>query len=1028
MKSRCGITRLLALSFALGFLCLGIDSVQAKDRCAEFLEGLRKQAFYDIALDYLETVRSDPETDKDFLETIDYETGLTLVAGSRPLPLRDRDRQLEEAQTRFQTFMTEHPEHLLIPKAQAHTADVLVERGRIKLEQAGQSRRTPEEKTQLRAAARTFFQEAQEFLSKVNEQLSAKNRELKNVDPNDVQRTIERDQIRTDVMQVRLALAKMYYEIAHTYEPGSNEYKENLQTAAKAFGEYYKTFSRWVGGWYARIDEARCYRDLGKYDTAYEVLKEIMSQRDEDDSLRRMRTAATAVAMEIAVRPELKKYKEALDVYRAWEQNTALRNESSDEGLAVKYFAAEAAIELVRGLNAADSRQAAQRKECLQLAKDLLAFVAKFPGECRQKARTKMTDPAVGGGEIKIDRPKDSDEARDRAKLAWDRLQDPDVKEEEVRQLRAEALENFRFALAHAPRDMKLDELITIRYCLAYLYWATDEYYDAAVMGEFLARCYPDRPEAQQGAKIAVAAYAKLFGDLASDEDRTFEDGRMRSIAQYVTERWPNSAVADESWMMLIRAAISQRDFDKMIEYLGRISPDSARRGDTELMMGQSLWGEYLEASRLPDDKRPSKQEMAKLLAQSQKTLEDGIARSRQRMAADEEVSYSLAAGALSLAQICLDNGQSEKALALLDDPKIGPHTLTMAGAPMTNHGNFRAETLKATLRTYVAVQQLDRAEETMTALEKASGGANLTRIYLNLGKQLEESLKRIRNTGSPEEATAVARGFTAFLTRLTSRPRKETNFNTLSWVAEMFMSLGGSLDKGASELPAEALEHYKRAADTYRAIIEACRADANYGPQPTSIYSVQIRLAKCLRQMGKYDESLDVLTEVLKAQNTMIDAQREAAYTYQTWAEKKPELYPTAIIGAKEDNPKGGPNGKLIWGWGGIARRVQGRENLDSIFHEARYNLAFCRLQYALSKKGQQQKELLEQALNDIKIVYKLYPELGGKERRGQYDDLLKKIQKLLSLPQEGLKAFDKKATMNSNRAMLSEALACAE
>ena len=49
-----------------------------------------------------------------------------------------------------------------------------------------------------------------------------------------------------------------------------------------------------------------------------------------------------------------------------------------------------------------------------------------------------------------------------------------------------------------------------------------------------------------------------------------------------------------------------------------------------------------------------------------------------------------------------------------------------------------------------------------MNALEKAGGDANLTRIYLSLGRQLEESLKRIRAKGNQEEAAKVARGFTA--------------------------------------------------------------------------------------------------------------------------------------------------------------------------------------------------------------------------------------------------------------------------
>lgn len=1028
MRSWRGITWLLAQSIVAGSLCLWISPLPAEDRSEAFLDGLRKREFYDVALDYLEAMRNSPRTSKAFREVIDYETGLTLVANARRSSSKERERQLEEARLRFETFVAEHPEHSLVTAAQAQLADLMVERGRAKAEQAGKSNCTPEEKAQLMAAARTLFQNAQAILTKIDEQLQEKSKDYKNVDPNDVQRILERDQIRTDIMQARLGLASMVFEIARTYEPGSKENKENLEAAVVKFGEYFKKYSRWVGGWYARIDEARCHKALGNYDHAYEILKEIMMQPEEEDSLRRMRTAATAVALEVILLPQMKKYKEAVDIYHNWEQTTGRPGDSSAEALSVKCLAAEGALEYARTLNPSDSRQATTRKECIQLAKDLLTFVARYPGEDRQRARAKMADPLLGGGATKVDMPQNFNEARDRAKLAWDRLQDPDVKEEEIPQLRAEALENFRFALAHAPQSVKLEDLNTIRYCLAYLYWVTEEYYDSAVMGEFLARAYPDRPEAQQGAKIAMAAYAKLFGEIIEGEDRSFEDDQMKNIAQYMADRWPGTPVADEAWLMMIRAAIAKREFGKTIEYLTHIDPESPRRGDTELMTGQSLWAAYLEAMRLPVEKRPSKKEMTVMLTQAQTTLEGGITRLRKLVDAGAEVPYTLAAAALSLAQICLDTGQAEKAVTWLDDPKIGPHTLVVAGNPLVDHGNFRVETLRTTLRAYVAAQQLDRADETMTALEKAAAGANLTRIYLNLGKQLEESLKRIRAKGDQDEAAKVTRGFAAFLARIASRPRRETNFNTLSWVAETFMNLGDSLDSVNGKRPPEAVEYYKKAAETYRAIVAACRADANYAPQPTSVYSIQIRLAKCQRQLGNFDEAIAALVEILKIQTTMIDAQREAAYTYQAWGEEKPAFYLKAIVGGQKDDPKDAAGKYLIWGWGGIARQVQGRASLDSLFHEARYNLALCRFKYALSKTEQEQIKQLEQAKNDIRSIYMLYPKMGGKEWRDKYDELLKKIQKLQRLPENGLKEFDKKMTLNIKKASTPELVACAE
>ena len=151
-------------------------------------------------------------------------------------------------------------------------------------------------------------------------------------------------------------------------------------------------------------------------------------------------------------------------------------------------------MEYARGLVATNLRDIKLRKEHLQLAADLLAFASRYHSEYQQRARVKLADPLLGG-QVKEEKPKSYEDACERGKLVWDQMQEPNLKAEEEARLRKEALDDFRFALAHPPRDVKLADLNIIRYCLAYLYWATGDYYEAAVMGEFLAYRYPNRPE-----------------------------------------------------------------------------------------------------------------------------------------------------------------------------------------------------------------------------------------------------------------------------------------------------------------------------------------------------------------------------------------------------------------------------------------------------------------------------------------------------------------------------------------------------
>jgi hypothetical protein len=163
---------------------------------------------------------------------------------------------------------------------------------------------------------------------------------------------------------------------------------------------------------------------------------------------------------------------------------------------------------------------------------------------------------------------------------------------------------------------------------------------------------------------------------------------------------------------------------------------------------------------------------------------------------------------------------------------------------------------------------------------------------------------------------------------------------------------------------------------------------------------------------LGKYDEALKRLVEILKARNALLDAQREAAFTYQAWGRLKPEHYLSAIRGGVEIKQKDGGVAYLIWGWGGIARRVQDTEAHQDTFDEARYNLALCRLSYALTKSGREKTDLLREAERDILLVQMLRPEMGGKKWYDQYDAMLRKIQKALGMKEneQGLKAAEKK------------------
>ncbi len=1003
---------------------LSAAHVHAVEETQRFLDALRSAGYYDMALEYLDRMRTSPLADEEFKQTIDYEAGVTLIqAAQEGRSVVGREKQLSEADDLLKRFLQQHAQHPRAAGARTQLANVLMVRGRMKVEQTESATRSDAEKQALFTQARDLFGQAEKTYDELYTALKETYKQFDRViDPNDTAQLKARDQVRRELLSTRLELARVPYEIAQTYPAGSKERKDRLTEAAKRFSGYYTDYASYAAGLYARMWEGRCYKELGQTDKAFEAFEEVLAQPDEPPAYRLAKNKTLVLYLETCLEPGVKKYQQALEKYLAWEQTARGDEERSPEGLAIKCLTAEAALERLRTLKTSDPEQAAEHRELLGLSRELLSFVSRAPGEYQQQARVLLVSPEFTGGEEgELPEPTNFEEARDRGRLALDRMSGAEAEkqldleqgkrdklEEYERQIaasRREAMKYFRLALRLRTFETPLDDVNVLRYYLAHLYYSEGDYYSAAVLSEFLTRRYPNSQVGKPSAKIALACYAKLFND-APAEDRSFEIAGLKRVADFMAQRWPDDPEADEARMTLIQVCILNGALDNALEVLETIPTDSPRRGGAELMTGQALWGEYLKASRLEPDERPSQDVLDDTVAKAQSTLRAGLERMRSAVEAGEPVTYTLAASGLSLAQMHIEAGEPEKALPWLDDPKIGVITLVKAKHPATDRGNFRIQAYKAALRAYVAAQRLDDAEAAMKALEHLveEGGdeeasKRLTQILISLGYQLQQQLERLRSEQKTEQVKKVSQGFELFLTKISEREEGNT-FNSLNWVAATFAGLAAGFDTGGAELPAEAENYYRKAAATYQRMLKRIQQEPDFAPEGAAD-GVTIRLAHCLRRLGQYRDAFQLLLSVLQQRPTMVEAQVEAAYTYGDWGQENPGYYLLAITGSQKY--------REVWGWGQLARRVGRVPEYRDVFHEARYNLAVCRFKLALTKSDKAQKDaVLGQAARDIEVVYRLYPELGGPEWTRKYDTLLKKIQGLLGKPQQGLKALE--------------------
>jgi tetratricopeptide (TPR) repeat protein len=514
----------------------------------------------------------------------------------------------------------------------------------------------------------------------------------------------------------------------------------------------------------------------------------------------------------------------------------------------------------------------------------------------------------------------------------------------------------------------------------------------------------------------------------------------MLRLAESVAKRWSTGREADEARMVLLEAALDDGRLDQARGYLDAIPLDSPRRGEVELGLGQALWTAYRRAVRLPAAGQPGKEQLQDMVAQARQLLKAGMERMREPLEAGGPISGMLAAASLAMAEISLDAGHFSKAVQRLEDPKVGARTLVDVRDRAAQWGDFPAETYRVALRVYVAAGQEEEAQRAMLELENvvrqqsaADAARRLTQTAVQLGRDLDEQIDEFRRQGRGELVAPWVRAMDTFLVRVAAA-RDQTSFYRLHAVAEGFYGLGAGLDltsaaeraagsgdsrrtsspvtgpsspvTGPSSLPTPALpgarDYYRRAAEAFRDLLRRCDHQKGFAPQAESVTAVRVRLASCLRRLGEYPAALELLRAVLKEHATMVDAQVEAAYTYQDWGLKQPDRFRLAI--------EGDPGSREIWGWKELARQVEAAARYREVFFTARYNLALCRFRRAQAEpRAEDRTGLLLAAKEDLRGLQRLHPDLGGRAPttttfrvvpgswQDRFDELLRRIEDTL-------------------------------
>jgi tetratricopeptide (TPR) repeat protein len=1030
----------------------GAGSLVAEEPASTFLNALRENQYNDAALLYLDRMEADPRTPAEFRAEIPFQRGVTMIqAASLERDRAVRESRLNVAKENLERFLREQPDHPKKSSARRQFGFLLREWARMKMEQAA---RTGE--ATMRKEAAGLYDEAYQVFDSAATELKDQLAKLKEQpDPAAADGASERlEALRAEYLDSLLRRAETLEDKADTEPADSAERKKLLNDAIRLYGEMYSKYQNRLAGVQARLNEARALVKLGDFDKALKYVDDdVINQADINPPLvRKLITKGFLLAMDCWLLESRKEYPRAITRTTPWLSQIRPAEDNDPDWVTLKLQLAKANRAYADELQAKDPRDP-QIKAARDEARKLAREVSRAPGGNQEEARTVLAGIPGGVAGARVEQKPAAttfEEAKTNAVEAMSEMQseqfflttapgrleketDEGVKEELRQQLaaaqqsvtrnRESAMENLQLALHLADAQTPLDDLNLVRRLLAYLDYMREDYYDAAVLGEFVGRKFPGSAGAQTSAQIALAAYLKLY-EANESEDKQFESGHIVSLANYIVETWAGSPEAAEAINTLIPFLISRGEMAKAREYVQSIPENSPQRASAELRIGESLWRDYLVGMdqvrqwerevQEPDAQKDElnaniarrKPELEELKKTALNILESGVERMRQSGTVDTTVPRAV----LALAQIYVNLDQAPKAIALLDDEKIGVLPMVQRNDAAIDTPALREHAYRVALSAVVAALPkvtggaeraalIERSQQLMQSLRTEVGDTpeaqqRLVEIFYSLARGLETQIKLLDR---PEDRRLLSDGFSVFLEQVRA---KASDLRVLNWVAESYAGLGSGLadDKASTDA---ARICFVSAVETYRQILTNAES---LGLTPELRRQLQVRQALAQRSAGQFEEAIQSFKNVLSEDGGKVNVQVDAAMTFQLWAaEPKQALkYKSAISGAEPDPVS---QKEILWGWNRIAQATARYKDYREVYHQARYNAAVCYYEYSLClRKPEEREKYLKFAKDCIVFTQRLNPQLGGSAWQAKYDALLKKIQRALRESPVGL------------------------
>ena len=935
-------------------VCVGLPTpARAQERYLDFIKALQDGGYADIAIEYAEQLRGRAGVPEEVRAATDYVIGKSLMIGAELLTdLGKRQEHLQEARKYLDKFIREQPQHSRIADAHLDLAQLLVERGRLALLHANNPN-NQDRRLQFQQEARGFMDDARKSFTAARDQFLVEFKKFAAYIPETDKREREaKDLARHNVMQAQLHLGMVLYEQAQAYDKASPDRRRTLEEAAAIFRKVHEEYRVWLAGQYARLWQGKCFEEMGDLTRAEGIYRELLEHEDRDRVLQALQRQTQYFL--IIVLNQRGDYVLAVDMARKWLQEySSFRR--TETGIGVLFEQAQAQLQQAL----ARPEKNAERDRLLAQAMFGLDEVARFATIHRQPAivlqqKYKGLAGSKAGTVMSFERARALAEAAREAKK-W-----------------PEAATNYSQALRLAKDDVDLDQLAYVRQALGFCSYQMKDFYQSAVLGEYVARRQSQATQASGAGSLAMAAYAAAYNEVqARGQAPDFEAARLMDLGDHMIRTWPDSKEASDARYTLHELHLSRGQYEEAAGVLESAPPTAPDYAKLLTQAGETYWRGYVDgATRPPEDQDPA--QLTDFLKRARAALDKGVAEQFKGLKPEAAVPRELAQATLDLADAWLESG--EPAEAVKQAQQIRPKIIEQQELEP-----LKVRVLVCLLRGQIMTNDLAGAQATRRAIELAGSDlAYITRVYLDLGKRLQEEMERLRARGDTEALRRTRESYIRFLDELKNRQGGQS-FVTLQWTGEAFLGL----------------EMYREAADRFEEIIRQVGSDPEFldpskSQDQAALQQVKLRLVTALRKQELFSQAWKLIKPLPKESNQGDDPlHRPAVLNYDIIMERGLVLQEWGFQDATKLKT-------AIDHWALWAQKIEPMPQKPPQYFEIRLDLIRCmRQQGRKSTDSKERDKWLRQAEQQWLFMTKTNPQLGGPALKAQYDQVRKELEK---------------------------------